>query len=70
MESREGLLISIIDTATLAAGAFDQIESLVAELLDGGDLKKVCSKILHVTGETRGAVRFEQGLAEDQRSNL
>lgn len=67
MESREGLLISIIDTATLGTGALDQIDRLVIELLAGGDMKLICSQILSTTLNAREALVFEQRLAEEQR---
>ncbi len=67
MESREGLLISIIDTATLGTGALDQIDRFVIDLLAGGDMKLICSQILSTTSSTREALVFEQRLAEEQR---
>lgn len=70
MESREGLLISIIDTATVATVAFDQIDMLVADLLAGGDMRQICSRILYTTGDARGAVQHERRLAEDQQREL
>ncbi|WP_167141389.1 hypothetical protein [Pseudomonas sp. OTU750018] len=66
MESREGLLISIIDTASHATTGMAQIDLLIADLLAGADLNLVCSQILRITNETRAAVQFERSLAERQ----
>lgn len=65
MESQE-LLISIIDTASLATAGMDQIDLLIADLMAGADANHTCSQILCITNETRAAVQFERSLAEHQ----
>lgn len=68
MDTCEGLLISIVDTASLATTGMDQIDMLIADLLTGGDANHICGEILRVTSETRAAVQFERSLAEHQLS--
>lgn len=67
MESREGLLISIIDTAQEAERAFSKIDRLVAELLGGVEVKLICSQILDTTIDAREVVQHERRLAEQQQ---
>lgn len=67
MDSRD-LLISIIDTASLATIGLDQIDLLIADLLAGADITATCSQMLHITSETREAVQFERDIAERLRA--
>lgn len=68
MDTREGLLISIIDTATIATDGMDQIDLLIAELLTGADVTRICGQMLRITIETRAAVKDERLAAEKLRS--
>ena len=67
MESRK-LLISIIDTASLAVIGLDQIDRLIADLLAGADVPATCSLMLRITNKTRERVQFEHDIAERQRN--
>lgn len=69
-----GNLISIIDTATLAASALSRSYELMqsAALLapNGSELQSLCLQVIQISKEAREAVTFERELAEQQLTQI
>lgn len=68
MESRTGLLISIIDTAGLAITGLDHIDRIADQLVAGADVSLIRSQIRNISNEAREAIEYELDLAKSQLS--
>lgn len=69
-----GNIISIIDTATLAASTLrkscELMQSAVLLAQDGSELQSLCQQVIDISKETCEAVAFERDLAEQQLTQI
>lgn len=69
-----GNLISIIDTATLAANAlrrsYELMHTAVLLTPDGSELQSLCQQVIQISKEACDAVAFERENAEQQLAQI